>query len=106
MWDYRTLTHSITYISRPTLAIGAGGKPTNRKSKAAKSGQAMVTWAGGEAAAAGVSTALVAVGVSSVVAPVVAVIVLVGHVVIKGAAIAVNKRLQVSSGIQQKKTNN
>ncbi|CAM9740071.1 unnamed protein product [Laminaria digitata] len=55
----------------------------------------MVAWAGGEVAGAGVSTALVAVGVSSVIAPVVAVIVLVGHVVVKGAAFAVNKRLKV-----------
>lgn len=62
----------------------------------------MVMWAGGEAAATGVSTALVAVGVSSVIAPVVAVIVLVGHVIIKGTALAVNKRLQVSDGIQLK----
>lgn len=52
-------------------------------------------WAGGEAAATGVSTALVAVGVSSIVAPAVAVIVLIGHVVIRGATLAVNKRLQV-----------
>lgn len=79
-----------------TIVVGAGGKQPNRKTKAAKSGQAMVMWAGGEAAATGVSTALVAVGVSSVIAPVVAVIVLVGHVIIKGTALAVNKRLQVS----------
>lgn len=86
-------------------AVGASGKQPSRTSKAVKSGQAMVVWAGGEAAATGVSTALVAVGVSSVVAPVVAVIVLVGHVIIKGTALAVKKRLQVGGSIQQKKYN-
>lgn len=90
------------FPTEPCTAVGAGGKQPSRTSKAAKSGQAMVMWAGGEAAATGVSTALVAVGVSSVVAPVVAVIVLVGHVIIKGTALAVNKRLQVSGGLQQK----
>lgn len=55
----------------------------------------MVKWAGGEAAATGVSTALVAGGMSALAAPVLAVIVLVGYVVGKGATLAVRKRLQV-----------
>lgn len=61
----------------------------------ANASQFVVEWAGGEIAAAGVSTALAAVGITEVAAPVLAVIVVVGHVVVQGATRLVRKKFQV-----------
>lgn len=57
--------------------------------------QALVTWAGKEVTASTVSTALLAVGVTATVTPVLAVIVIVGHVIVQGAIKLVQKRFQV-----------
>lgn len=58
-------------------------------------GQAVVKWASSEVATGAVSTGLVAAGVSSVLFPVAAVIVVVGHVIIKGVTHLVRKKVRV-----------
>ncbi|CAM9282493.1 unnamed protein product [Hapterophycus canaliculatus] len=65
------------------------------KKQAMDKSQALVKWAGGEAAATGVSAAMVAVGITTLVAPAVAVIVLVGHVFVRGSIRSVKKKLKV-----------
>lgn len=54
-----------------------------------------MNWASGEVTSTGVTAALAAVGVATVIAPVVAVIVVVGHVVVRGATRFVRKKLKV-----------
>ncbi|CBJ49066.1 hypothetical protein Esi_0125_0081 [Ectocarpus siliculosus] len=65
------------------------------KKKAVDRSQAIVKWAGGEAASTGVSAVMVAAGITTLVAPTVAVIVLVGHVIVRGSIRAVKKKLKV-----------
>lgn len=66
-----------------------------RGSKTVAGGQALVKWASAEVATGAVSTGLVAAGVTSVLFPVAAVIVVVGHVIIKGVTHLVRKTVQV-----------
>ena len=61
----------------------------------ASGGKAVVQWAGGEAAATGLTIGLAAVGVTSVFVPAVAVIVLIGHVIVGGVTRIVKKKLKV-----------
>eukprot|EP00903_Cladosiphon_okamuranus_P012979 g12113.t1 len=70
-------------------------KKKSSKKQAVDRSQAVVKWAGNEAAATGVSAAMVAVGVATVIPGAIAVIVLVGHVVVRGGIRAVKKKLKV-----------
>ncbi|CAM9956177.1 unnamed protein product [Ectocarpus fasciculatus] len=72
-----------------------GNDKKGSKKKALDRSQAIVKWAGGEAASTGVSAAMVAAGITTLVAPTVAVIVLVGHVIVRGSIRADKKKLKV-----------
>lgn len=96
-WWVRTLC--VSYMTPPHVCpkngTGSKSKQSSASSTFVGGSQALVSWAGGEVTATGISTALTAAGAIATMTPLLAVILVVGHVIISGTIRLVKKKLTI-----------